>query len=45
MCPGKDLAIVSLWYEIAVTLHLFSLVPEKSASSLSEHEYEDGLIS
>jgi hypothetical protein len=45
MCPGRELAIVSMWYEIAVTLHLFDLVfGEENPPSLSEHEFEDGMI-
>jgi cytochrome P450 len=45
-CPGRDLAIVSMWNTIVLTLHLFNITSKEShPPPLREHEFKEGLVS
>jgi hypothetical protein len=56
MCPGKELAQLSMWLEIAMTLYLFDvqyssfdaerLDPSgvKKKKTMKDHKFEDGML-
>jgi cytochrome P450 len=46
VCPGRELALLSMFNTIAVTLHLFNITTQKGHSHpMREHEYEDAFLS
>jgi hypothetical protein len=45
-CPGREIAIISMWNTISLTLQLFSIGPKTpNPPPLREHGFDDGMAS